>query len=210
MPLSEFIRYAQERGKKSAVDTYGVTLLKSNVFTIGARPVIYGMTFDEIKQVQGPYFFNQRLPPEEQYRYILSDIDKTHDWLHEREWRWANWKNDTTLDGLPVWKIGQMLLYGNDNFRYGKAGVIVKTAAEKDEMVSILLANYGAEKKRVRDDEEDPDVERLFFTELIEHTFIIVLDEIGDLLAKGTRVEDVVKVQRVYPMSSIVREKYPL
>jgi len=94
MPLYSFASYAKERGKTNCVSAYGIAFLKSELFSAGGRPVIYGLSNSNVKYVQNDTYcriFDETiLPLEEQYRYVAYSPsgDKWIDWSHEREWRW--------------------------------------------------------------------------------------------------------------------------
>ncbi|PKA23696.1 hypothetical protein CH381_24295 [Leptospira sp. mixed culture ATI2-C-A1] len=94
MPFSNFLEYVAKRNDKYKVSSYGIAFRKADLFKLGARPVIYGLS----KNISNNYESNKNyerilnpnvLPYEEQYRLVslnLNDSSKS-DWTHEREWR---------------------------------------------------------------------------------------------------------------------------
>lgn len=60
------------------------------------------MTMEPKEERRGESYWIDGLPEEEQYRYILSSVDEKDDWMHEREWRWADWHEYSSLEGLPL------------------------------------------------------------------------------------------------------------
>lgn len=94
MPLAAFVQSSGERlARGENVGRYAFMIPKAAMFSLGARPVIYGLSQPawELKDAH-PYrvFENNILPLAEQYRYVAYSIGdvKTIDWTHEREWRW--------------------------------------------------------------------------------------------------------------------------
>jgi len=98
MPLFNLIEYAKQRNNQFRISSYGLAIRKKELYAIGGRPVIYGLS----KQVEFKYNHSadrqhtfQRiidpalLPFAEQYRYVAFNLnpDRYSDWSHEREWR---------------------------------------------------------------------------------------------------------------------------
>lgn len=117
MPLAAFVQSSNERlARGENVGRYAFMIPKAAMFSLGARPVIYGLSQParELKNAQ-PYrvFDNDTLPLVEQYRYVAYSIGdvKTIDWTHEREWRWR-------YEG------------GESHFEPGGDGDLVETLAE--------------------------------------------------------------------------------
>lgn len=88
MPLINFIQYVHKRNDRTRLTECGIAVLKAEVYKNGGRPVISGLSEDNVfeyldkkKRIIKPDI----LPIKEQYRYVslTSDID----WTHEREWR---------------------------------------------------------------------------------------------------------------------------
>ena len=135
MPLYALIEYANQRGKKDLTNSYGIAILKSEMFAAGARPVIYGLSGPHVESKKGDLYFGQgmrSLSSEsgigllEQYRYVATNIDGSRriDWMHEREWRWPlRVTSSLETPGLSVWL---------EEFRhnFSKVLVIVQTVEE--------------------------------------------------------------------------------
>lgn len=95
MPLAAFIQSSNDRlARGENVGRYAFMIPKAAMFSIGARPVIYGLSQQawECKDTE-PFRIldTHTLPICEQYRYVAYNIsdDRTIDWTHEREWRWC-------------------------------------------------------------------------------------------------------------------------
>ena len=95
MPLAAFLETSSKREKQGqAISSYGLSFLKSELYKIGARPVIYGLSTNELniyKTKKGERMIDQSvLPVIEQYRYVTYNPSsfKKIDWTHEREWRY--------------------------------------------------------------------------------------------------------------------------
>ncbi|MBS7426459.1 DUF4427 domain-containing protein [Pseudomonas syringae] len=94
MPLAAFVQSSSERlARGENVGRYAFMIPKAAMFSLGARPVIYGLSQPAWERKDAdPYrvFDNDILPIAEQYRYVAYSIGdvKTIDWTHEREWRW--------------------------------------------------------------------------------------------------------------------------
>lgn len=82
MPISAFVAASIERlARGQKISNYAMVFDKKQMFSIGARPVIYGTTRGE------------ELPEFEKYRFVSYDLTRIPypiDWTHEREWRWPN------------------------------------------------------------------------------------------------------------------------
>lgn len=207
MPLNSFLHYVRKRSNIEAIDTYGIFFKMKDVFRAGGRNVIYGTTNEPEVRQNGENWIIDNLPDDEQYRYILTSVHEKNDWMHEREWRWANWGNYSLLDGLPVWKIGQTEPFPNINFRFSPIGIIVKTSHQKEILEDILVSNFIAERSR-------PDKEKNFYSDMeylqeaIESTIIIVLDEIEPTLLKDSRIDDIIASERFHRIYKTLCKKY--
>ena len=113
MPLYALLEYAKQR-RNDSVRNYAVGLLKRELFAVGGRPVIYGLSGEHVEQSPEPPFnrkWPRKLAPScgiaetEQYRYVAmsSDPRRSIDWSHEREWRWADHQDKYSCPGLPIW-----------------------------------------------------------------------------------------------------------
>ncbi len=206
-PLNGFLDYVKKRSNKDAIDHYGIFFHKKDIFKAGGRTVIYGTTLEPKEKEENGNFFIEGFPEDEQYRYILTKVDEKNDWMHEREWRWANWSNSSFLDGFPVWKIGQYKPLENADFRFRRIGIVVKTNSQMKMIEDILVANFIAERGRLRKDENDI-FDLHYLQEAIKSTVIIVLDEIDpDILAKA-RIEEIINLEKFYSIYRTLCGKY--
>ncbi|QDG49516.1 DUF4427 domain-containing protein [Persicimonas caeni] len=93
MPLAAFLIAGEDRSARGEhMSTFGVMFKKEDLFALGARPVIYGLTDEQRarKRTDGARVFPESaLPLREQYRYVAYNPtrDRPLDWTHEREWR---------------------------------------------------------------------------------------------------------------------------
>jgi hypothetical protein len=95
MPTAAFLEASnarQRHGEK--ISSFAITFPKAAMFSLGARPVIYGLSgdYDLPSGVGGgPRLMDVAvLPLHEQYRYVTYNPSGSRrvDWTHEREWRW--------------------------------------------------------------------------------------------------------------------------
>jgi hypothetical protein len=145
MPLYSFNNYVTKRGDKTKVDFYGIALPKKKMFDLGARNVIYGTSYEgneEEKKGDGSDEMNNpNLPLNEQYRYMLTQINDTNDWTHEREWRWTNYLSKSKGNYLPIWKINEYDAYFDGDIEfYQEQGIfiIVRYENEIDRLQNIF------------------------------------------------------------------------
>lgn len=206
-PLNGFLHYVRKRNYTDAIDHYGLFFKKQDLFNAGGRSVIYGTTLPPKEMQRDDNWYVEGLPDEEQYRYILTSINAKNDWMHEREWRWANWNNYSLVDGLPVWKIGQQDPFPNTNFRFGIIGIIVKASYQKDMLENILVSNFISERGRPRKDENDFfDIQ--YSQEAIKSTIIIVLDEIDADILANARIEEIITSEKFHRIHHSLCKKY--
>ncbi|WP_339443028.1 DUF4427 domain-containing protein [Pseudomonas hunanensis] len=125
MPLAAFVQASNERQARGEnVGRYAFMIPKTAMFSIGARPVIYGLSQDA-RERRDTHCFRvleaDVLPIGEQYRYVAYSIGdvRTIDWTHEREWRWC---------------------YQGDESHFAPDGELVETLAE---MPGLSLGNSG-------------------------------------------------------------------
>lgn len=143
MPLYSFYRYVLNRNDISKVDFYGIAIHKTKMFRLGARNVIYGTTTENETENKNPTndeWTNPNLSTNEQYRYMLTDINDVNDWTHEREWRWTNQFSKSKGDYLPVWKNNEYEKDFGDIVFYQERGIfiIVRYENEIDELENIF------------------------------------------------------------------------
>ncbi len=113
MPLAAFVQTSFERLQRGEnINQYALLLPKSNMFSLGARPVIYALTSNSISYVktnnsEERIIDPNQLPILEQYRYVTYNLSSKYpiDWTHEREWRWAC-RNDLTEYNKELYEDG--------------------------------------------------------------------------------------------------------
>ncbi|RPJ86784.1 MAG: hypothetical protein EHM18_04440 [Acidobacteria bacterium] len=142
MPFYALLDYARTRSNDGLVSTYGIALLRSELFAAGARPVIYGLSTAH-KEADGadPYAGKGfrclaqscALGLEEQYRYVATRLTGSRpiDWTHEREWRWPLAEPDQWVPGLPVW-------LNHEKQTFSQVVVFVNTGEEVDQILGQL------------------------------------------------------------------------
>lgn len=151
MPLAAFIQTSRERSRLGqAISTYGISFLKTELFDIGARPVIYGLSVDDIRLVDSMSINRvidvSLLPLNEQYRYVTYNPIHHIDWTHEREWRWAypdsveKFESKIEEYGIVAEVEEIPCLPLHDTFT--ELGVIVQTKNEAELVVCDILAEY--------------------------------------------------------------------
>lgn len=147
MPLHALVEYAKFRGDYSGyVGNYGIALKRNELFAAGARPVIYGLSCKPVEAERTPNGIYQGrildiektgMPLHEQYRYVRTEIpksinDKTVDWTHEREWRWALPNDALGVSGLPFFLSKEYADFFSDII------IIVGTDEERTEVLYFL------------------------------------------------------------------------
>jgi len=96
MPTAAFLEASAARLKAGQkISTYALTFPKAQLFDLGARPVIYGLSGSTADipagKGGGPRLIPaELLPLSEQFRYVSYYPTGRYqiDWTHEREWRW--------------------------------------------------------------------------------------------------------------------------
>lgn len=180
MPIYAFARYAREAGNN--VSSYGIAFLKSEFYSAGGRPVIYGisgknfsyLTANSRERIIDPAI----IPIHEQYRYVAYSPTKTswNDWSHEREWRWTHQGREEHqiyaqsqleyFDAAP----GLPLFLGTENGGdFSKLAVIVWTTKEAEEIQKLLTSYYLAGYNNY---------ETQYSTALIARSKIIILETV--------------------------------
>lgn len=183
MPLHALLHYARTRGDRKSVDVYGIALPKSEVFAVGGRPVIYGLSgqHKESNAAAWPRRLDAScgIGEHEQHRYVATKMgaDRPIDWTHEREWRWADTADQCGCPGLPVWLDGEPLTFS-------RAIIIVRDDNEANRVLDKL--------KEMHDGGNNYDY--MYNRQLLEATRVLVLDSVlKERLAElaSLRIEDI-------------------
>jgi hypothetical protein len=194
MPIYSFAKYAKKRNKTDRISPYGIALLKTELYSAGGRPVIYGLTSRnpeyELNTTFKRIFKDNILPLKEQYRYVAYNPsgDKWIDWTHEREWRWVPSEDKHKIwcaggelqqELMPV--PGLPLFNGSEHGGYfSQVGIIVNNDEEAKNIQKILTGFYLAECN---------DYSSHFSKEVISNSFIILLENIIDAVESGKAIE---------------------
>lgn len=189
MPLYSFATYARERSDPSKVSAYGIAFLKSEFFSAGGRPAIYGLSTDDVSYIENTstrrVFVDSVLPLSEQYRYVAYNPSPANwlDWSHEREWRWIArdeesdqvWAQDynQTLGPIPALPLLKGRLDGHP---FTKLCFIVWTDDEAKELQELLTGFYLA---------GGNNYDTQFDRGLIAASKIIVLSEVVQAVENG-------------------------
>lgn len=154
MPLAAFVQSSNERlARGENVGRYAFMMPKAAMFSLGARPVIYGLSQPAWERKDAhPYrvFDNDILPIGEQYRYVAYSIGdvKTIDWTHEREWRWRYEGEEShfepggdgdlveTLAEIPGLSLGGSDIHG--------MGVLVQDQEDVEKVIYDILTLVDA------------------------------------------------------------------
>jgi hypothetical protein len=146
MPVAAFVEAGRARAAAGqAMSPYGIVFSKGAAFSVGARPVVYGLSttaYASGGDDDTPRLFDDAvLPLEEQYRYVAYDPTTGKlDWSHEREWRWPlNGQPWTDPDGLPPNSSEDLPGLDLDDPRVAGLGVIVATPTEARGVVYDIL-----------------------------------------------------------------------
>jgi|SRR5271157_4337235 len=153
MPTAAFLEASVERQKAGQkISTFALTFPKDQMFDLGARPVIYGLTDDSVVIPNGRDGGPRVIPPEalplsEQYRYVSYYPSGRWrvDWTHEREWRWSctgglrEFEAEIEGSGIvdEVRDIPGLDLY---SVMLSGIGVIVNTKEDADMVLHDVLA----------------------------------------------------------------------
>lgn len=192
MPLYSFADYARQRSNASKVSAYGVAFLKSEFFSAGGRPAIYGLSTDNISYLvnvpTSRILADDVMPLAEQYRLVAYNPLPANwiDWSHEREWRWI--AKDQDKD--QVWAQDQYdcigpvpalpLLKGRlDGGAFSMLCFIVWTNEEAEGLQEILTGFYLA---------GGNNYDTQFDRQLIAKSKIIVLADVIDAVETGKRI----------------------
>lgn len=194
MPIYSFATYVRERAKTESVSAYGIAFKKTEFFETGGRPVIYGLSTEDVTyKINSPtmrIFDESVLPLSEQYRYVAynpSGKPNWIDWSHEREWRWKVsdenkdqiWGRDGfgcygPIPALPIFK-GTL-----DGRPFTSVCIIVWTHEEAAEIQEILTGFYLAGSNNY----DTP-----FDRALIQSSHIIVLQDVISAVENDHSIE---------------------
>lgn len=176
MPLYALVEYAKTRNDENFTEQYGIAFLKNELFSVGARPVIYGLSGKHNEATKGDANFGiglRTLSTEtglglrEQYRYVYTNLSsyKRTDWTHEREWRWADLYEAFDFPGLPVFAK-------NDIITFSKIVVIVKTPEEVENVIEQLKNLYHS---------KSTNYAREYNLKVITNTYVLALEEVAKI-----------------------------
>lgn len=169
MPLYALIDYATQRADNESVRPYGIALLKRELFAVGGRSVIYGISRGH-KELQADVVCPRYLLPEcgiaehEQYRYVATNLrrDPPMDWTHEREWRWCDVNDQYECPGLPIW-VGTHPLFST-------VLIIVPTQSEADRVMDRIKELYDSPVNQI---------EMPYIRQLLRSTRVVALEAIA-------------------------------
>lgn len=194
MPIYSFIKYVKARNNTKKVAGYGIALLKSDFYNAGGRPVIYGLTPQnnrDLLDVDAPYtriLNHAYLPLSEQYRYVTYNPspDNWVDWSHEREWRWAPKNNpsaqiyhQTTFNSYDYTPGLSLFLPKNEGGYFSEIVILVWSQEEANIIKKELTGYYLAGSNNY----DTP-----FSREVIEKSKIIVLQTVVDCVEKNSDI----------------------
>lgn len=173
MPLYALIEYSKTRSYSGYIAPYGIAFLKEELFTAGARPVIYGLSGNHSECEQAdPYFGigfrtlskNCGIGLKEMYRYVYTNIKLTKkvDWTHEREWRWADLDDEFYFAGLPFYAE-------NNRISFSKIIVFVQSNDEVLELMDHLQHLHHS---------ESTNMGRAYYLNTIENTYVLAIDDL--------------------------------
>lgn len=151
MPLHAFLKYADDRGRKTGlISKYAIALKRAELFEAGGRQVIYGLSSPHVESdgfetgvYQGRCLSvkNTGIGLNEQYRYVATsfDSDRHIDWTHEREWRWPLPDDRLHVPGLPLYLEESGVSF------FSEILVFVEAAEEKKIVLDYLKTLYDSE-----------------------------------------------------------------
>ena len=146
MPLHGLLEYSKSRNSEYSVQSYGIAFLKTELFQAGARQVIYGLSSPHQEADAGDTFAglgmrtlhsSMGIGLREQYRYVATNLARKMDWTHEREWRWADTREQFQEPGMHFF-------LENDHHRFSKLIVLVQSDKEAKQIVEELRTQYDA------------------------------------------------------------------
>lgn len=160
MPLPAFIDSVNYRKtKKEKISIYGLIFNKKELFQLGARPVIYGLSRGNERNIISDETGQKKLeeniiPEKELYRYVPyhpfdENFDNGVDFSHEREWRlpiivdngveddkefYSCKKTEGAINSLPNLKIRKRFV--------SDIGIIVEIEEDREKIIKILKETY--------------------------------------------------------------------
>ena len=188
MPLYALIEYAETRSSTS-VGTYAIAVPKEELFRVGARPVIYGLSGNH--REQAPRDSENKVWPrklesdcgiseKEQFRYVAMSHEpgKIVDWSHEREWRWVDHLDQCSCPGLPIW-------LAEEPFSFSEVYIVVPSSTEVEPVLNLLRELY---------DTGQNDYFNQFCRRTLKATCVIALDQLeagrNDQEMRSLRLEE--------------------
>lgn len=152
MPIAAFLQAGKYRWKSGqAMSPFALVFPKRDLYQLGARPVIAGVSSDSSFSVYYDAAGNRMLPESilpsaEQFRHVTFDIGGVRDidWTHEREWRWP-YRGGFSAGTQRIQEVGIVSSWdeipGLDFYRAGISGigVIVETTRQAEFVVSDML-----------------------------------------------------------------------
>jgi len=151
MPIGAFLESSTSREQLGqAMSPYAIVFPKGELYTGGARPVIYGLDAQTPalpKAMTGLRVLPEAtLPKREQFRYVTYSPVGQHqvDWTHEREWRWPfrqsieRYEEMLEQDGIPG-DFHEMPAMEFAAFEFNGLGVIVKSSSEAMRVANDVL-----------------------------------------------------------------------
>jgi hypothetical protein len=150
MPIAAFIEASKNRAaKKEKISIYALIFKKIEMYKLGARPVIYGLSgkssppvhYNGWERIIDPKY----LPLREQYRYVAFNPLSLIDWTHEREWRLpyyediSNYLRDLEIFGF-VSEVKDIPSFQIKSALFSEIGVIVNKKVELPLIIHDILS----------------------------------------------------------------------
>ena len=188
MPLYALLDYAEKRNR-NVVGTYAIGIPKRELFRAGGRPVIYGLSSPHVEGYRAnqlSHVWPRRLhescgiSESEQYRYVSMAMgkDRQIDWSHEREWRWADHKDQCRCPGLPIWLADEAI-------DFTSAYVVVQSSQDMRYILRRLQELHDA---------GGNDFDHPFNRKALRNTKVVCIDELRSSLSdddiSSLRLED--------------------
>lgn len=215
MPIYNFAKYSQARNDLKRCSSYGICILKRELYEAGGRPVIYGLSDEDTltEDTKLRRIIDESiLPQREQYRYVAFNPNRTPyslDWTHEREWRWkANEKLDVQKLWVPSKSEGSELQPALPLFLdkkaggyFSKVGIIVWNEEEAKSIAETIMLFEDAGRNLFGNP---------FDKSVISKTFVIMLDKVIEAVETkrnrmANRIEDLLASS--FAISTLVRSQ---